>query len=145
MSISQISNESEPLAAIKHAVDQCRQGCLRPTFPEPLKLQIVEQLDHYRISELSRAIGVGANCLTRWRQSFQNNLNHHERVNEWASKPCDSFVSLPLQQAAEDRPQIPVTIELGTERHPRQYRLQANIDRAVFDQLLQRIAQALVA
>ncbi len=33
----------------------------------------------------------------------------------------------------------------GTDRHPRQYRLQANIEQALFDQLSQRIAQALVA
>ena len=145
----QTTDESR-LEALKLSVERCREGRVRAKFPDQLKWQIVEQIPYYSLTDLSHRVGVPISTLTRWRRFFAlNDINLREDAAQFVDPSSSSFVQLPAsvspeQSNIEDSQRIPVIIELGTEQHPGQYRLEAQVDVALFQQLLQRIAGALV-
>lgn len=130
------------LSTLRQAVDQCRVGGGKAQFPKPLKQQIVHLLAHYSCAELTRALGIGGNCLNRWKREFNANRNDHTTGGS-----SGDFVSLPpLESNTPSRSNtFELELVLQTGRGQSRVQLHAAVTPGQWQQILQLVSQALLA
>lgn len=148
--MSIILTNDHPLAALRQSVERCRVGRAKARFPDDLKWQIVCLLGQYPPSEIARTLGIGANCLSRWKRQFaKHDINLREHSEQFVSASQDGFVTLPPSGATTAGSIHSDTFELNlvlqTEHDPQRVSLKANITLAQWQQMLPLISQALLA
>lgn len=131
------------VATLRKAVEQCRLGGRKARFSKALKQQIVHLLAHYSCAEVTRALGIGSNCLNRWKHEFNAN-----RTDPTMASLSGDFVSLPTPEisAAPSRSNtFELTLVLQTGRGQSRVQLQAAVTPGQWQQILQLVSQALLA